>query len=92
MRGSARGVTVSVKVLLCRFKTSHGLVLSVHFPISFFQFLSVVWGGIFLIRWVDFWWDFQHYGFCFGGYILLARDWNLHIIDSLVVGAIIGVS
>ena len=35
-----------------------------------------------------FWWDFQNYGFCFGGYILFARDWNLHIIDSLVVGAI----
>ena len=32
------------------------------------------------------------YGFCSGGYILLASDWNQHIIDSLVVGAIVGVS
>ena len=47
MQGSARGVTVGVKVLLSRFKASHGLVLSVHLPISFFQFLSVVLSGVF---------------------------------------------
>ena len=39
-----------------------------------------------------FWWDFHNYGFCFGGYILFARDGNLHSIDSHVVGAIVGVS
>ena len=90
-QGSASGVTVGVKVLLSKFKASHGLVLSVLFPISFSNF-SVWFWVVFLIRWVDFWWDFQNYGFCFGGDILLARDWNLHIIDSLVVGAIVGVS
>ena len=47
LQGGSRGVTVSAKVLLSRFRTSHDLVLSVHIPISFFQFLSVVLGGIF---------------------------------------------
>ena len=31
-------------------------------------------------------WDY------FGGYICLAKDWNLHIINSQKVGAIVGVS
>ena len=59
-----------------------------HIPISLFIFISVIW-VVFLIKWAgEFWWDFQYSGFCFGTYILFARDWNLHIIDSLVVGAI----
>ena len=77
---------------MCRFRASHGLVLSVHIPISFFQFLSVVLGGIFWLcglvllvglskLWALFWW--LHF---------LARDWNLHIIvDHIVPGKLPGI-
>ena len=43
---------------------------------GFFDWVGCIFGGIFKL------WVF------FGGYILFARDWNLHIIDSLVVGAL----
>ena len=48
--------------------------------------------GYVLVKWVGtFWWVFEIVGL-FGGYIWLARDWNLHIINSQLVGAIVGVS
>ena len=31
---------------------------------------------------------FRIHGVFFGGYILFARDWNLHLLDSLIAGAI----
>ena len=43
LHGSPSGVTVSVEILFGRFDTSHSFVLSVHFPISFSKFISVVW-------------------------------------------------
>ena len=53
------------------------LVLSVHIPISFFQFLSVVLGGVFwlsgLVPFCLFWW------------LIFARDWNLHILNRFIV-------
>ena len=63
-----------------------------HIPISFFQFLSVVLGGIFLVRWLGYFGGiYQILGFVLVA-TFFARDWNLHIIDSHVVGAIVGVS
>ena len=47
----------------------------------------MVW-VVFLVRWVDFLvGSSKSLGF-FGGYIFLARDWNLHVINSHVAGAI----
>ena len=62
-----------------------------HIPISFFQFLSVVLGGIFWLSGLVLLVGFQILGFVLVA-TFFARDWNLHIIKSHVVGAIVGVS
>ena len=62
-----------------------------HIPISFFQFLSVVLGGIFWFGGLVLLGGLQNFGFVLVA-TFFARDWNLHIIDSHVVGAIVGVS
>ena len=54
LQGSTRGVAISVKVLLCKFRASHSLVLSVHIPISFFKFSQCGFGWYFLVRWVGY--------------------------------------
>ena len=58
----------------------------------FYNFSVRFWVIFFWLGGLDFWWASQNFGFCFGGYILLARDWNLHIFACLIVGAIVGVS
>ena len=92
MQGSPKGVSVSVKILTSIFNASHRLVIvSAHS--NWFSKLNSVFGGWFtLVKWVCIFGGYSKLWDCFGGYILLARDWNLHIIDSQVVGTIVVVS
>ena len=53
-----------------------------------FQIYQCALGGIFWLSGQDVLVGFSELWVFLGGYILFARDWNLHIIDSLVVGAI----
>ena len=54
LQGSARGVTISVKVLLSRFKTSHGLVLVSAHSNLLIPIYQCGLGRYFLVRWVGF--------------------------------------
>ena len=58
------------------------------FQSPFPNYYSVCVGWYFLVRWVGFLVGSSKLWVYFGGYILFARDWNLHIIDSHVVSAI----
>ena len=90
MQGSPR--EVSVKVLSCRFHTSHTLVL-VSANSNLYSTLYSVFGvGILWLSGLVFFGGYSKLWDYFGGYILLARDWNLYIIDSQVVGVTVGVS
>ena len=52
LQGSTRGVTVGVKVLLSRFKTSHGLVLVSAHSNLLIAIPQCGLGWYFLVRWV----------------------------------------
>ena len=81
-------VTVSVEILFCRFRASHGLVLVSAHSNLLFQIYQCGLGGMFLIRWVAFLVGFPEFLGFLWWLPFFARGWYLHFIDSHVVGAI----
>ena len=80
-----------VEILFCRFVTSHVLVLVSAHSNLLFQIFQCGLGGIFWLDGLVFWWVFQIHGFPLVA-SFFASDWNLHVINSHVVGATVGVS